>query len=92
MRGIPSSEQESPAKTSEVSETSEVSLAAALLWCICAAIFIRNVTGETADNPRFRSARQGVPPQRWRLFDSPRELEAVCDELTKEHAWKPAAP
>jgi phosphatidate phosphatase APP1 len=37
-------------------------------------IFIRNVTGEDASNPRFTQAFAGLPAERWRLFEEPSEL------------------
>lgn len=41
-------------------------------------IFIRNVTGSSPDDERFRRAFTGLPADRWRLFDDPAELK---DEL-----------
>jgi phosphatidate phosphatase APP1 len=46
-----------------------------------AAIFIRNVTGEKPDSDRFRKAFQGVPADRWRLFNQPAELEPLVSRL-----------
>ena len=37
-------------------------------------IYIRNVTGESADNGRFASVFRNVEKSRWQLFDHPREL------------------
>jgi phosphatidate phosphatase APP1 len=39
-----------------------------------ACIFIRNVTGEVSEAPRYRAAFRAVDPTRWRLFSDPREL------------------
>ena len=36
--------------------------------------YIRNVTQETPDNPRFASVFEGVADDRWQLFDDPRTL------------------
>ncbi len=38
-------------------------------------IYIRNVAGESADDPRYREAFAGVERSRWRLFDDPSTLE-----------------
>lgn len=38
-------------------------------------VFIRNVTQESADDPRFRSVFAGIDSERWRLFDDPQTLE-----------------
>jgi phosphatidate phosphatase APP1 len=46
-----------------------------------AAIFIRNVTGETPKSDRFGKAFEGVPPDRWRLFDQPAELGPLVARL-----------
>jgi hypothetical protein len=40
-------------------------------------IYIRNVTRETADNDRFRRIFAGLPPNLWRLFNDPIELNEV---------------
>ncbi len=40
-------------------------------------IFIRNVTDESAEAPRFRQAFAGLPRDRWHVFKSPQELDAV---------------
>jgi len=39
------------------------------------AIYIRNVTGESADNDRFESVFRDVEKSRWQLFDHPRALQ-----------------
>jgi phosphatidate phosphatase APP1 len=39
-----------------------------------ACIFIRNVTGEASEAPRYREAFRGVDSRLWRLFTDPREL------------------
>lgn len=39
-----------------------------------AGIFIRNVTGETADNPRMTAAFGELPAERWALFQEPAEI------------------
>lgn len=41
-----------------------------------AAIYIRNVTGETADGPRMQSAFATISADHWLLFSDPRELPA----------------
>jgi hypothetical protein len=38
------------------------------------AIYIRDVTGDLADSPRYRDAFKGVPPSLWRIFKEPNEL------------------
>lgn len=38
------------------------------------AIFIREVTAEAPDSPRYRKAFAGIPPERWRIFRTPDEL------------------
>ena len=38
------------------------------------AIFIRNVTGESRDSPRFAQAFANVPADRWQIFDQSEEL------------------
>ena len=42
-----------------------------------AAICIRNVTGETADNRRMQAAFKGIERQRWTLFQQPEEIRAL---------------
>jgi phosphatidate phosphatase APP1 len=37
-------------------------------------VYLRNVTGETADMERYRGAFAGLDPERWRLFTDPSEL------------------
>jgi len=37
-------------------------------------IYLRNVTGESAESPRIQSALREVMKERWRLFDKPEEL------------------
>jgi len=37
-------------------------------------IYLRNVTGESAESPRIQSALRGVMKELWRLFDKPEEL------------------
>ena len=37
-------------------------------------IHIRDVTGESADTARYQEAFQGVPPEKWRVFDDPQTL------------------
>ena len=39
------------------------------------AIYIRNVSGETADNDRFKAVFDDIEPDLWALFDDPAELE-----------------
>jgi len=38
------------------------------------AIFIREVTAEAPDSPRYRKAFAGIPPERWQVFRTPDEL------------------
>jgi hypothetical protein len=38
-------------------------------------IYIRNVTQETPDNERFEVVFDGVDPDRWSLFDDPKDLD-----------------
>ncbi len=38
------------------------------------AIYIRNVSGETADDARFAEAFEGIARERWHLFDTPAGL------------------
>jgi len=38
-------------------------------------IYIRNVTQETRDNERFEAVFDGVAPDRWSLFDDPKDLD-----------------
>jgi hypothetical protein len=40
-------------------------------------IYIRNVTREAPDNDRFRRVFAGLPPNLWRLFNDPVELNEV---------------
>jgi phosphatidate phosphatase APP1 len=40
-------------------------------------ILIRNVTDQSADDPRYRDAFRGVPRERWRIFDDAAELADV---------------
>jgi phosphatidate phosphatase APP1 len=42
-----------------------------------ACIFIRNVTGEDSEAPRYREAFRAVDPGRWHLFIDPRELSVT---------------
>ena len=37
-------------------------------------IYIRNVTGEQADNERFRKVFENIDPDRWTLFDDPESI------------------
>jgi Phosphatidate phosphatase APP1, catalytic domain len=50
-----------------------------------AAILLRNVTEETADNPRMRGALEGIKPDLWRLFREPGELDDVVKELNRRY-------
>jgi phosphatidate phosphatase APP1 len=36
--------------------------------------YIRNVTGEPADAPRYQNAFREVPSEKWQLFDDPAML------------------
>ncbi len=42
-----------------------------------ACIFIRNVTAEPNDSPRYGSAFRGIDPERWRVFTDPGELDRL---------------
>lgn len=46
-----------------------------------AAIFIRNVSDEAADNPRMLKAFEGLAGDRWRLFRQPDELKPLLPSL-----------
>jgi len=37
-------------------------------------IFIRNVTGERSDGPRFEAVFSDIDPARWQLFEEPQSL------------------
>ena len=37
-------------------------------------IFIRNVTDEPADSPRYQQCFDGLPAGLWQIFDDPRSL------------------
>ncbi len=43
-----------------------------------AGILIRNTTAESPDSPRLKTAFEGVPADRWRLFREPKEIEATA--------------
>jgi len=43
-------------------------------------IFIRNVTGEDADAPRYRKAFEGVPRESWKVFKEASELRGAVPE------------
>ncbi|MFO0901474.1 MAG: DUF2920 family protein [Pirellulales bacterium] len=47
-----------------------------------AAIYLRNVTDESPESPRWDAAMQGVPTDRWRLFDDASQLPR---SLSKQH-------
>lgn len=47
------------------------------------AVFLRNVTGETRDNARMKSAQNGIKPERWHLFREPKELTTKVDSLAE---------
>jgi hypothetical protein len=40
-------------------------------------IFIRDVTGEAPDSERYQKAFEGLPPDLWRVFRQPAEIETV---------------
>ena len=40
-----------------------------------ARIYIRNVSGVSADDERFRQAFEGLPRESWKLFSDPKDLE-----------------
>lgn len=52
-------------------------------------IFIRNVTGESADSRRFRSALKGIEKGRGRVFRRAEELRPLLSELIEAHAAQP---
>ena len=39
-----------------------------------AAIYIRDVSDEGRDAPRYRTTFSGVPPERWQIFRDPAEV------------------
>jgi hypothetical protein len=41
------------------------------------AVLIRDVTGESADSPRYRKAFDGVPAGQWQIFKDPSEIKAL---------------
>lgn len=43
-------------------------------------IFIRDVTREASDSPRYRKAFQGVPSEFWKVFKEPSEIEKLLPE------------
>jgi hypothetical protein len=49
------------------------------------AIFIRNVTNETAESLRFQQAFAGLPPTLWRLFGDPEDLRESLNGLLRRH-------
>lgn len=53
-----------------------------------AKIFIRNVSGESADNERFRSVFEGIAEERWQLDVRVKNHEPATDEET-EHVEAP---
>lgn len=48
-----------------------------------AAIFIRNVTDETIDNPRFVAVRKGLGDVRFELFEDPDSLRPAIREIVR---------
>lgn len=48
-----------------------------------AAVFIRNVTAEKADNPRFAAIREQLTDVPFRLFDEPASLHPILSELAR---------
>lgn len=48
------------------------------------AVFIRNVTNETSDNPRFSAVRAQLGDVRFELFDEPDSLSNVIREIAHE--------
>jgi phosphatidate phosphatase APP1 len=44
-------------------------------------ILIRDVTGEEADGERYQKVFKNVPPERWRVFQRPGEIEAALRGL-----------
>jgi hypothetical protein len=54
-----------------------------------AAIFIRNVTGESMDNARFQTLSEGLNDVRFRLFDRPEQLRPVIQEIDSVHGAGP---
>lgn len=49
-------------------------------------IFIRNVTGEKSDEERFLSEFQGVPDNRWTLFD---DVSQIAEQIIEQARTKP---
>ncbi len=51
-----------------------------------AGLFIRNVTGEADDDPRFTAVREGLEDVRFELFEEPESLsEAIREIRSGEH-------
>lgn len=48
-----------------------------------AAVFIRNVTAETSDDPRFAAVREQLGDMPFRLFDEPESLLPVVSDLVR---------
>jgi phosphatidate phosphatase APP1 len=55
------------------------------------AIFIRNVTDEETDGPRFDAVRNGLADARFMLFDQPAELQPVIEEIWRRHGQRQEA-
>lgn len=49
-------------------------------------IFIRDVTGEPADAPRYAAAFHGLPRDDWRIFTDPAEIDDLAGLFTGPHA------
>ena len=52
-------------------------------------IYIRNVTGETAHNDRFKSVFEGIDSSCWALFDSPKSLKLPQARISAENSSTP---
>ena len=50
------------------------------------AIFIRNVTGESIQDDRFRTLREQIDGVRFKLFDRPEQIRSSIDEVQSRYA------
>ena len=48
-----------------------------------AAVFLRNVTEESADDPRFEGLRKALGAERFRLFEDPKTLVDVAESIRR---------
>ena len=49
-----------------------------------AAVFIRNLTEESADDPRFEALQKRLGAERFRLFEDPKTLVDVVEAIRRE--------